>query len=105
MLALAVIVMALGLVTNAWSWHLQQTSASVEHAKMQQIAIDAATIYYYTGDGKLLGLNGDPVIDRPVGVSRLGYTIQAAPPSGADCIGSMRGTGGERVEVFVCRGL
>ena len=49
MLALVVVVLAIGLVTQAWDYQLQQTAATVEHAKMQQIAIDAATLKYYRG--------------------------------------------------------
>lgn len=93
MLALVVIVLAIGLVTNAWSWHLQQQSASVEHAKMQQIAIDAAALEYYTG-----GYSG-----LDTGAGNLGYII-GADDTDANCISSMRGTGAKQVGVFVCRG-
>lgn len=106
LLALAVIVLAIGLVTNAWDYHIQQTSSSVEHAKMQQIAIDAAAVEYYKGDndgGTWLGMY-DTVLGQDESAKLLGYELRN-DPGGVDCIGSTRGTASKPVEVFVCRGV
>ena len=93
LLALAILVLAIGLVTNVWSQQLGQKTSSVEHAKMQQLAIDAAALKYY--NDSYLGLNSS--------AEGLGYTI--GPDDAAKtCIASTRGTGGNEVEVFVCRG-
>ncbi|MCK4328072.1 MAG: hypothetical protein KAW41_06445 [Candidatus Diapherotrites archaeon] len=111
MLALIIVVLAIGLVTQAWDYHLQQTSATVEHAKMQQIAIDAAAIRYYYGsslgaeypyDG--LGRKKDILTGEfKGGAYDLGYDLSDKPQAGMTCIGSTRGTKGNEVEVFVCR--
>lgn len=108
MLALIVVVLAIGLVTQAWDYHLQQTSSTVEHAKMQQIAIDAAALRYYKGvDANYHGLRGRLVIpykgNYKGGAILLGYNLYSSPQIGFTCIGSTRGTGDNEVEVFVCR--
>jgi len=93
LLALAIIVLAIGLVTNVWSQQLSQKTSSVEHAKMQQLAIDAAALKYY--NNSYLKLNDS--------AQKLGYSI-GADDSSKTCIASTRGTGNNEVEVFVCRG-
>lgn len=93
MLALVVIVLAIGMVTQAWGWHLEQTSSSVEHAKMQQIAIDAAALRYYTGDHNDLTASAD----------LLGYTLSTSFDTSLDCISSTRGTPSNLIQAVVCR--
>lgn len=101
MIALAIIVLAIGLITNAWSWQLEQARSSMEYSKMQQIAIDAAAIRYYNNN-EYLGLDEHPT-SKPSGVKRLGYILSPTPIPELTCIGSTRGTGNKKVEVFVCR--
>jgi len=121
MLALVIIVLAIGAVTQVWDYHLQQTAATVEHAKMQQIAIDAAAVQYYRGDdyaapnNTFWGIHEKrlPPLDTCVpdvpdpqpesGAYSIGYNISKAPIPGWTCIGSTRGTAADKVEVFVCR--
>ncbi len=91
LLALAILVLAIGLVTNVWSQQLAQKTSSVEHAKMQQLAIDAAALKYYNSG--YLGLNES--------AAKLGYSVGDDKP-GSTCIASTRGTGNKEVEVFVC---
>ena len=93
LLALAIIVLAIGLVTNVWSQQLSQKSSSVEHAKMQQLAIDAAALKYYN--------NG--YLELNESAAKLGYSIGDDKPD-STCIASTRGTHDNPVEVFVCRG-
>ena len=93
LLALAILVLAIGLVTNVWSQQLAQKTSSAEHAKMQQIAIDAAALGYYNGNYLGLGSSAE----------KLGYSIGPDDPA-KTCIASTRGTGEREVEVFVCRG-
>jgi len=104
-LALVVVVLALGLITQAWDFQLKQAASTVEQAKMQQIAIDAAAIKYYNPnvDANFSGLNGTQILTGEDASARaLGYIITTSP-TGGDCTCSTRGTSASEVKACVCR--
>ncbi|MFC2174677.1 hypothetical protein ACFLQ2_02295 [archaeon] len=106
MFALVIIVLAIGITTQAFDYHLQQTASTVEHAKMQQLAIDAAAVTYYKGAASYYwGLEEKigPFCGAQGGAVSIGYTLEESPVAGNTCVGSTRGTGDNKVEVFVCR--
>ena len=104
MLALIIVVLAIGLTATVWDQHLQQASDAMEYAKMQQIAIDAATATQYLGyDAQYHSLNKSWCGFHEGGASSLGYSLWPKPRPGMTCVGSTRGTASDPVEVFVCR--
>ncbi len=102
MIALAIVVLSIALLTQAWDLHLQQTQSSVEYAKMQQISIDAAALKHYSYPDSYQQLNENPGFVDVSGARYLGYNIYSSVQGDRDCIGSQRGVTGDS-GVFVCR--
>ena len=98
------IVAAIGLLTQAWDLQLQQSSSTVEQAKMQQIAMDAAALHHY----KIVdeGLDSTHIDYSGLDTSALniGYEIRNSDSADKTCVANFRGTANNETKVFVCRG-
>lgn len=103
LISLIVIVTSIALIVNGFEAYIQQTSSSIESAKMHQIALDSASIHHYNlvdGGNGFDGLNES--------IKKLGYNItsnkddQNIQKSQA-CISSVRGTEMSETMIFICR--
>ena len=101
LLSLVVVVAAIGLLTQALELHYRQTTSTFENAKMHQIALDAAAIEYYNMVD--YGTKNNSFFNESVEL--LGYHMESFFTKHGDaCVGAVRGTKQNPVEVFICRG-
>jgi hypothetical protein len=96
LVALLVTLVSIGVALQMTDYQIQQSSSSVESAKMHQIAMDGAALQYYRGE--FAGFD--------TSVQTLRYAIGTADCSDADTqamVVSTRGTAADTINVYVCR--
>jgi len=94
LLSFVIVLACIGLIITIMNMHMDITSSSVKTAKMHQIAMDAASLMYYTQS--FSGLNDS--------ASNIGYEIGKgnAPSDRKSCVYSVRGTKEKPIIVYVC---
>ena len=100
-IALFIIVVGVGMIVQGFDYYYQQTSSAVESAKMQQIALDAAALRYYSKlDSGTASFN-----NLDTSAATIGYQIGTTALAGSTaCTTSVRGTPANPIKVYVCRG-